>query len=92
MRGREIAAGNRIDLSLVKFEEGFSVSDFDITFPSVAGQYMDWIILLFLGGFIIAIAVEKWNLHKRIALNILKIIGGQPHRLVFGFMVATAFL
>ena len=92
MRGREIAAGNRIDFSLVKFNEGFSASDFDITFPSVAGQYMDWIILLFLGGFIIAIAVEKWNLHKRIALNILKIIGGQPHRLVFGFMVATAFL
>jgi sodium-dependent dicarboxylate transporter 2/3/5 len=92
MRGREIAAGNRIDLSLAQFKEGFSASDFDITFPDVAGQYMDWIILLFLGGFIIAIAVEKWNLHKRIALNILKIIGGQPHRLVLGFMVATAFL
>ena len=92
MRGREIAAGNRIDLSLAQFKEGFSASDFDITFPDVAGQYMDWIILLFLGGFVIAIAVEKWNLHKRIALNILKIIGGQPHRLVLGFMVATAFL
>ncbi|MDA9901668.1 SLC13 family permease [Gammaproteobacteria bacterium] len=92
MRGREMAAGNRIDLSLAQFKEGFSASDFDITFPDVAGQYMDWIILLFLGGFIIAIAVEKWNLHKRIALNILKIIGGQPHRLVLGFMVATAFL
>ena len=92
MRGREIAAGNRIDLSLAQFKEGFSASDFDITFPDVAGQYMDWIILLFLGGFVIAIAVEKWNLHKRIALNILKIIGGQPHRLVLGFMIATAFL
>jgi sodium-dependent dicarboxylate transporter 2/3/5 len=41
---------------------------------------------------IIAIAVEKWNLHKRIALHILSVIGGQPHRLVLGFMVATGFL
>ena len=41
---------------------------------------------------IIATAVEKWALHKRIALHILKLIGGQPHRLVLGFMVATGFL
>jgi sodium-dependent dicarboxylate transporter 2/3/5 len=58
----------------------------------VAREYMSWIILLFLGGFLIAIAVERWNLHRRIALHILGIIGGQPHRLVLGFMVATAFL
>ena len=58
----------------------------------VAPEYMDYYIFLFLGGFIIAIAVEKWNLHKRIALNILRVIGGEPHRLVLGFMVATGFL
>jgi sodium-dependent dicarboxylate transporter 2/3/5 len=92
MRGRELPAANRIDLSSVSFNGDYSVSDFDIVFPNVANQYMDWIILLFMGGFIIAIAVEKWNLHKRIALHILRTIGGQPHRLVLGFMVATGFL
>ena len=92
MRGREMPAANRIDFDTVSISDGLTPSDFDIIFPNVAGQYMDWIILLFLGGFMIAIAVEKWNLHKRIALNILKIIGGQPHRLVLGFMLATGFL
>ncbi len=92
MRGRELPAGNRIDLDGAVVAEGVSASDFDIIFPNVANQYMDWIILLFMGGFMIAVAVEKWNLHKRIALNILRIIGGQPHRLVLGFMIATGFL
>lgn len=92
MRGRELPAGNRIDFDTVSISDGLLPSDFDIIFPNVANQYMDWIILLFMGGFIIAIAVEKWNLHKRIALHILRIIGGQPHRLVLGFMVATGFL
>jgi sodium-dependent dicarboxylate transporter 2/3/5 len=59
---------------------------------AVAREYMSWLIFLFLGGFLIAIAVERWNLHRRIALHILAIIGGRPHRLVLGFMVATAFL
>ena len=92
MRGRELPAGNSVDLQNATFAEGFSARDFDIIFPNVANQYMDWIILLFMGGFMIAVAVEKWNLHKRIALHILRIIGGQPHRLVLGFMVATGFL
>lgn len=92
MRGRELPAANRIDFDTVSIRDGLTPADFDIIFPNVAGQYMDWIILLFLGGFMIAIAVEKWNLHKRIALHILKVIGGQPHRLVLGFMLATGFL
>jgi sodium-dependent dicarboxylate transporter 2/3/5 len=92
MRGRELPAANRIDFDSVSIRDGLTPADFDIIFPNVAGQYMDWIILLFMGGFMIAIAVEKWNLHKRIALHILKIIGGQPHRLVLGFMLATGFL
>jgi len=92
MRGRELPAGNRIDLETATFVDGFSARDFDIIFPNVANQYMDWIILLFMGGFIVAVAVEKWNLHKRIALHTLRIIGGQPHRLVLGIMVSTGFL
>jgi sodium-dependent dicarboxylate transporter 2/3/5 len=92
MRGRELPADNRIDLSSATISGDLTLADFDIIFPNVANQYMDWIILLFMGGFMIAIAVEKWSLHKRIALHILQIIGGQPHRLVLGFMIATGFL
>ncbi|MFT4861564.1 MAG: sodium-dependent dicarboxylate transporter 2/3/5 [Pseudohongiellaceae bacterium] len=92
MRGRELPADNRIDFSSVVISGDLTPSDFDIIFPNVANQYMDWIILLFMGGFMIAIAVEKWSLHKRIALHILRVIGPQPHRLVLGFMLATGFL
>ena len=87
MRGREVPAGNLVELG-----EGVLPGDIDVIFPNVADQYMDWVILLFMGGFMIAVAVEKWNLHRRIALHVLRIIGGQPHRLVLGFMVATGFL
>ena len=49
-------------------------------------------IFLYMGGFIIAIAIEKWNLHKRIALNIINIIGSDVRMIILGFMAATAFL
>jgi sodium-dependent dicarboxylate transporter 2/3/5 len=49
-------------------------------------------IFLFIGGFILAIAMEKWHLHKRIALLIIKRIGLSKPRIILGFMVATAFL
>ena len=49
-------------------------------------------VFLYLGGFVIAIAIEKWNLHKRIALNIINLIGLNVKKIILGFMVATAFL
>jgi len=54
--------------------------------------YINSTIFLFLGGFMIALTMEKWNLHKRIALRIIRLIGGGPSRIVLGFMIAAAFL
>lgn len=49
-------------------------------------------IFLFMGGFMIALTMEKWNLHKRIALTIISLIGTNTERIILGFMVATGFL
>lgn len=49
-------------------------------------------IFLYMGGFIIAIAIEKWNLHRRIALNTINLIGTNVSSMILGFMIATAFL
>ena len=59
---------------------------------AATAPYASPIIFLFLGGFIIAIAIQRWNLDKRIALEILTKIGSSPSRIVGGFMIATAFL
>lgn len=59
---------------------------------SVASQYMNSTVFLLIGGFMIALAMQQWNLHKRIALNILVLFGGNTLQLVFGFMIATAGL
>lgn len=58
----------------------------------VAPYYADHTIYLFFGGFVVALAIQKWNLHKRIALHTIHCVGSQPSRLLLGFMLATAFL
>ncbi len=58
----------------------------------VSTTYFNHIIFLFIGGFIVSLAMERWNLHKRIALRILLLVGSKPIAIMFGFMFATAFL
>ena len=61
--------------------------------PKVVGSgYAHHIVLLLLGGFIVAIGIERWGLHKRIALNVVVRVGISPRALIFGFMAATALL
>lgn len=59
---------------------------------TTASAYGDETIFLFMGGFMIALAMEKWNLHRRIALTIISAIGTNMDRIVLGFMIATGFL
>jgi solute carrier family 13 (sodium-dependent dicarboxylate transporter), member 2/3/5 len=59
---------------------------------ATANAYINSTIFLFMGGFIIAIAMEKWNLHKRIAINLISFFGVKPQKLILGFMVAAAFI
>ncbi|GAB4235795.1 MAG: SLC13 family permease [Ekhidna sp.] len=63
-----------------------------LNLSSVTASYGHKYIFLYLGGFVIAIAIEKWNLHKRIALSIIHGIGSDVSKIILGFMVATAFL
>ena len=58
----------------------------------VGNNYGSPIIFLFFGGFVMALALEKVNLHRRIALNIIRITGTTPNKVVLGFMIATASL
>lgn len=57
-----------------------------------AEPFFDAYIFLFMGGMLIGAAMEQWNLHKRVALHIMRAIGTQPRRLLFGMLVATAFV
>ncbi|MEL6686062.1 MAG: DASS family sodium-coupled anion symporter [Pseudomonadota bacterium] len=62
------------------------------TIRATAADYFHPIVVLLLGGFIVAKAIERWNLHERIALNIVSAIGSSPDRLIAGFMLAAALL
>jgi len=63
-----------------------------LTPAEASAPYADKTIFLFLGGFIIAAAMQKWNLHRRIALNIILLTGTSPKQIILGFMLATAFI
>jgi sodium-dependent dicarboxylate transporter 2/3/5 len=62
------------------------------TLEETAAPYANPIIFLFMGGFMLGLAIEKWNLHKRIALNIVRITGTSGDRIVLGFILATGLL
>jgi solute carrier family 13 (sodium-dependent dicarboxylate transporter), member 2/3/5 len=59
---------------------------------ATAAPYANPLIFLFLGGFIIALAMQRWGLHRRIALRVLRAVGTKPHSLVLGMMLASAFV
>ena len=71
-----------------------------VLFPFTGGMdlatttaaYGHKLVFLFVGGFLIALAIEKWHLHKRLALNIIMITGSNKSSVILGFMLATAFL
>lgn len=64
---------------------------FDILSVGATGaQYMSSTIVLLMGGMMFAKAIERWELHERIALNVVNTFGASPSRLILGFMVATA--
>jgi sodium-dependent dicarboxylate transporter 2/3/5 len=59
---------------------------------AVSEVYMNHIIFVFVGGFMMALAMERWGLHRRIALKLLMLIGVSPGRILVGFMATSAFL
>lgn len=59
------------------------------SFSETAAPYASGTIFLFMGGFFLAAAIQKWNLHRRIALVVVKLVGTRPKMIVLGFMIAT---
>lgn len=59
---------------------------------SVSSMYGSHIVFLFFGGFVMALALEKVRLHRRIALNIIRLTGTSPDRVILGFILSTALL
>ncbi|SUW12207.1 Na(+)/dicarboxylate symporter [Brevibacterium iodinum] len=70
----------------------FPVLGTDVEMETVGASYGNPIIFLFLGGFLIALAMQRWSLHRRIALVTLSIMGDRPGPMIAGFMIATGFI
>jgi solute carrier family 13 (sodium-dependent dicarboxylate transporter), member 2/3/5 len=70
----------------------FPVLNSEVGVDDVGASYGNNIIFLFMGGFMLALGMQRWNLHKRIALAIVGAIGASPSLLILGFMVATGFI
>ncbi len=62
------------------------------TIEEASKSYSNPVIFLFMGGFMLGLAIQKWNLHKRIALQIVKLTGTSGDRIILGFIIATGFL
>lgn len=80
-----ISATSLLPIVLLPMTQGAPIAQ-------TTAAYGDKMLFLFVGGFIIAIAMQKWGLHKRIALGIISAIGSKTHTLILGFMLATGFL
>lgn len=63
-----------------------------LSWDSISKAYSNPMIFLFMGGFFLSLAIEKWNLHKRIALNIINITGTSGNKVILGFIISTGFL
>ena len=70
----------------------FPVLNSEVAVDDVGASYGNNVIFLFMGGFMLALGMQRWNLHRRIALAIVGSIGASPSLLVLGFMVATGFI
>ncbi len=62
------------------------------TMDAAASPYANPLIFLFLGGFLLALAMQRWGLHRRVALTIIQMVGTRPRSIVAGFLVSTALL
>ncbi len=67
----------------------FLMSSFDECIYVVSSSFFNDTIFLFVGSLMIALAMEKWNLHRRVALRLLMIFGNKPRMLLLGFMLTT---
>ena len=62
------------------------------TIKEVGAPYASATIFLFMGGFLMALGLQRWNLHRRLALVVVKLVGTSPKRIILGFMIATGFM